>query len=71
MKFIPDCFTDNDCVECFNILEARVFKSTLQPKVLINFIPLSKYQFTIEIDFGGPFVSSAFTLIVEINKNLP
>jgi hypothetical protein len=39
--------------------------------VKVNFIPGSKYQFTIEIDFGSTFVSTAFTLVVEINKDLP
>ena len=71
MKYIPDCFKVNECAECYKIITARVYQSSIQPKTVVNFVPLSKYQFSIEIDFGGAYISSAFTLIVEINKELP
>ena len=70
MEYVPGCFTNNSCTECFKILTAKVQDTVLQPKTIVNFIPSSKYQFTIEVDFQAPFVSSAFTLIVEINQEL-
>jgi cysteine-rich repeat protein len=47
MSYIPECFTETDCSECFKILKAWVSSSTLPAIVKVNFIPGSKYQFTI------------------------
>ena len=68
---MPDCITKNDCAECYKVLSAKVQNTTVPATITINFTPLSKYQFTVEVDFGGTFISSAFTLIVEISKKLP
>lgn len=71
VSYLPDCITKNDCAECYKVLSAKVQNTTVPATITINFTPLSKYQFTIETDFGGTFISSAFTLVVEINKKLP
>lgn len=38
--------------------------------ILINFVPLTKYKFNVEIDLNGAAVSNIFTIIVEINKEV-
>lgn len=71
LSYIPKCFTDNDCVNCFKILDVKVFESNIPIQTTINYIPNSDGQFLIEYTFGGIITSTFFKYQIELNKNLP
>ena len=35
--------------------------------VVINYIPLSQWQFVIKVDFLGAFVTSTFKMVIKLN----
>ena len=70
MSNIPECARQFECARCHEILDVRVSESLVKAVgVKVSFVPNSKYQFVVEFDFGSAFVTSAFTYIVQINKD--
>lgn len=71
MSYIPKCFTDNDCQECFKIITVKVIQSAVPIITTVSFVPNSDGQFIIEYRFGGTITSTYFRYQIEINKTLP
>lgn len=47
----------------------RVVESLVPIDVTVNFVPESKYQFFIDYDFKGLFVTSAFRVSIRLNRD--
>jgi hypothetical protein len=45
----------------------RVIRSDIVPGVRVNYLPASKYQFLVELEFYGTFAIPSFTIAVQIN----
>lgn len=71
MSYLPECARSFECNECHKILDVKVKDSLVKAlNVIVSYIPNSKYQFLIEFDFGSAFVSSIFTFVVQINREM-
>ena len=70
MSYLPECAREMECARCHEILDVKVTESLVNaiiPKV--SYVPNSNYQFVIEFDFISAFVTTAFTYVVQINKD--
>lgn len=70
LSYIPTCFTDEDCVNCHQILDVKVIESEVLvfPKVL--YVPKNIGQFFIEFETGQVITNFLFKYSIQINKNL-
>ena len=60
----------NDCNDrCSSLLYARVIGESQPVSIKSNFVPGSRYSFSVDIEFGRAYISK-FTLSVGINQNL-
>lgn len=71
LSYVPTCFTDRGCADCFRILDVKVVEGTVPTSVRVTYIPDSEGQFLVEYIFGGSITSAVFKYQIEINKNLP
>lgn len=67
-SYLPKCLTDNECTKCFKVLKANVVDSNVPILVKVNFVPFSQYQFLIEYNFQGLYVTSKFKTVVRLNE---
>jgi len=67
LSYIPEALAANGCAECYNLLWVRVIRSDIVPGVRINFLPASRFQFLVELEFHGTFSIPSFTIAVQIN----
>lgn len=71
LSYIPKCFTDRDCVDCYKILSVKVVEGNLPTQVKVSYVINSEGQFMVEYIFGGYITSTVFKYQLEINKELP
>ena len=68
-SYLPSCISKNFCAECFKALDVRVIESFVPIKVVVSYVPESKYQFFIEYQFDGLFVTSAIRVAIRLNRD--
>ena len=71
LSYIPKCFTDRECVDCYRILDVKVVEGSIPTDVKVSYMPNSEGQFLVEYLFGGFITSTVFKYQIQINKNLP
>jgi hypothetical protein len=47
LSYIPECFTDKLCVDCFRIIDVRVVNGSIPTQVTVGYVPNSDGQFVI------------------------
>jgi hypothetical protein len=47
LSYIPECFTDKLCVDCFRIIDVRVVNGSIPTQVTVGYVPNSDGQFII------------------------
>ena len=67
LSYIPKCFTDKDCIDCFKILNVNVIQSNISVLITVGFVPNSDGQFIVTYDFGGVITSTYFKYLIRIN----
>lgn len=68
-SYLPACITENQCASCFKALQVSITESLVPAVVNVNFVPESKYQFFVEYDFQGLYVSTAFKVAIRLNRD--
>lgn len=66
-NYLPTCLTENECSRCFRALKVSVVDSNVPILVTVEYIYSSQYQFLIEYDFQGLFVTSKFKTLIKLN----
>ncbi len=66
-SYLPTCVTQNECSKCFKVLKANVVNSNVPILVTVNYILASQYQFLVEYNFQGLFVTSKFKTVIRLN----
>ena len=67
-SYLPKCLTDNECSKCFKSLKVNVIDANVPILVKVSFVPFSQYQFLIEYNFQGLFVTSKFKTVVRFSE---
>ena len=47
LSYIPTCFTDNNCVDCYKILDVKVIEGNLPTNIKVIYVPNNDGQFTV------------------------
>ena len=66
-SYLPTCISKDECAECFKVLKVNVINANVPITVKVSYVAFSQYQFLIEYDFQGLFVTSAFRTIIKLN----
>lgn len=66
-SYLPTCITKLECSTCFKVIQANVVNVNIPVNVVINYIPLSQWQFVIKVDFLGAIVTSTFKMVIKLN----
>ena len=65
--YLPSCISQNECSTCFKVIKANVISVNVPVNVVVNFVPLSQWQWVIKVDFLGLIVTSTFKMVIKLN----
>lgn len=66
-SYLPTCLTQNECSNCFKALTVKVVQANVPILCTVNFVPFSQWQFLLEYNFQGLYVTSAFKTVIKLN----
>lgn len=68
LSFIPKCFTDLDCQDCYKILDVKVNQANVVPSIVVSYIINSDGQFLIEYRIKELTANIFFNYTIQLNR---
>ena len=68
LSFIPKCFTDLDCQDCYKILDVKVNQANVVPSIVVSYIINSDGQFLIEYRIRELTANIFFNYTIQLNR---
>lgn len=67
-SYLPTCLTQNECSNCFKVLTVNIVQANVPILCTVSFVPFSQWQFLVEYNFQGLFVTSKFKTVIKLNE---